>query len=141
MASRKKYVAQSAVIPYRNKKDLEILLITSLGTGRWVLPKGHVEDEMSPRESAIKEAFEEAGINGKVPDKKLGDYLYRKEDEIDGPTYKVDVYAMRVTYELEIWPEDSQRKREWMSAEKAAKSVNERDLRDLILSFAEAVKK
>ena len=141
MASRKKLVAQSAVIPYRNKKGLEILLVTSLGTGRWVLPKGHVEDEMTPRESAIKEAFEEAGINGKVPDKKVGDYVYHKDDKIDGTTYKVAVYAMRVTYELDIWPEDNQRKREWMSVEKAAHSVDEIELRQLILGFAETVKK
>ncbi|MEC8369939.1 MAG: NUDIX hydrolase, partial [Pseudomonadota bacterium] len=137
----KKFVAQSAVIPYRNKKGLEILLVTSLGTGRWVLPKGHVEDEMTPRESAIKEAFEEAGINGKVPDKKVGDYVYHKDDKIDGTTYKVAVYAMRVTYELDIWPEDNQRKREWMSVEKAAHSVDEIELRQLILGFAETVKK
>ena len=141
MASRKKFVAQSAVIPYRNKKGLEILLVTSLGTGRWVLPKGHVEDEMTPRESAIKEAFEEAGINGKVPDKKVGDYVYHKDDKIDGTTYKVAVYSMRVTYELDIWPEDNRRKREWMSVEKAAHSVDEIELRQLIWGFAETVKK
>ena len=141
MSSGKKFVAQSAVIPYRNKKGLEILLVTSLGTGRWVLPKGHVENEMTPRESAIKEAFEEAGINGKVPDKKVGDYVYHKDDKIDGTTYKVAVYAMRVTYELDIWPEDNQRKREWMSAEKAAHSVDEIELRQLILGFAETLKK
>ena len=106
-----------------------------------MLPKGHVEDEMTPRESAIKEAFEEAGINGKVPDKKVGDYVYHKDNEIGGTTYKVAVYAMRVTYELDIWPEDNQRKREWMSADKAAHSVDEIELRQLILGFAETVKK
>lgn len=141
MSSGKKFVAQSAVIPYRNKKGLEILLITSLGTGRWVLPKGHVEDQMTPRDSAIKEAFEEAGINGKVPDKKVGDYVYHKDNEIGGTTYKVAVYAMYVTYELDIWPEDNRRKREWMSSEKAAHSVDEIELRQLILRFAETVKK
>ena len=97
--------------------------------------------KMTPRESAIKEAFEEAGINGKVPDKKVGDYVYHKDDKIDGTTYKVAVYAMRVTYELDIWPEDNQRKREWMSVEKAAHSVDEIELRQLILGFAETVKK
>ena len=48
---------------------------------------------------------------------------------------------MRVTYELDIWPEDNQRKREWMSVEKAAHSVDEIELRQLILGFAETVKK
>ena len=96
---------------------------------------------MTPRESAIKEAFEEAGINGKVPDKKVGDYVYHTDDKIDGSTYKVAVYAMRVTYELDIGPEDNQRKREWMSVEKAAHSVDEIELRQLILGFAETVKK
>ena len=142
MASQETYVAQSGIIPYRNKgKDLEVLLITSVGSGRWILPKGHIEDGMSPRESATKEALEEAGINGTVSAKKIGDYTYSKKGKKNGPTYKVEVYAMRVNFELEIWPEEGERQRKWMPIQEAIKSVNEKELRSLIQHFSEVMKK
>ena len=103
MASHETFVAQSGVIPYRNKgKGLEILLITSIGNGRWILPKGHIADGLSPRESATKEALEEAGVNGTVSTKKIGDYTYSKKGKKNGPIYKVDIYTMHVNFELEI---------------------------------------
>ena len=64
------YIPQSAILPYCVRKSgPKFLLITSIGSGRWVLPKGHIASDMTPRQSAIKEAFQEAGINGKVQKK------------------------------------------------------------------------
>ena len=55
--------SQSAVIPYRiSKKGLEILLITSLKKKNWIVPKGYIEFNLTPFESAKKEAYEEAGV-------------------------------------------------------------------------------
>ena len=142
MASQETYVAQSGIIPYRNKgKDLEVLLITSVGSGRWILPKGHIEDGMSPRESATKEALEEAGVNGTVSTKKIGDYTYSKKEKKNGPIYKVDIYAMHVNFELEIWPEEGKRQRKWMPIQEAIKSVNEKGLRSVIRHFSELMGK
>ena len=58
---------QSGVVPFKRSKDgLQVLLITSRSGKRWVIPKGIVESEFSPQESAQKEAYEEAGITGKI---------------------------------------------------------------------------
>ena len=67
MAKKSNLISHSAILPYRLRKmGPEFLLITSIGSGRWVLPKGHINSNMTPRQSAIKEAFEGAGINGKL---------------------------------------------------------------------------
>jgi 8-oxo-dGTP pyrophosphatase MutT (NUDIX family) len=64
---------QSGVIPYRRvQNQLEILLITSIRRGRWIIPKGLVEPHLSPAESACQEAWEEAGVVGQVDSKPLG---------------------------------------------------------------------
>ena len=142
MASDKKHIAQSAVLPYRTKgKDLEFLLITSHGSGRWVLPKGHLEPQMTPKESAVKEAFEEAGVNGKVSQDALGHYTYTKDAEPGGLSYRVEVFAMHVNYTLDSWPEVDSRTRQWMTPKRAAASVDEKALRKLLLGFADSFKK
>ena len=85
--------------------------------------------------------LEEAGINGTVSAKKIGYYTYSKKGKKNGPTYKVEVYAMRVNFELEIWPEEGERQRKWMPIQEAIKSVNEKELRSLIQHFSEVMKK
>lgn len=138
MASGKKQISQSAVLPFRTQgKALEYLLITSHGSGRWVLPKGHITPRMTAKESAVKEAFEEAGVNGKIGREPLGHYTYTKKDEPKGRSYRVEVYAMQVNYLLDDWPEAGSRTRQWMSPEEAAKSVREDALRNIFLDFAE----
>ena len=120
---------QSAVIPYRVGADgLEVLLITSRKRKRWVLPKGVVEPGMTPADSAEKEAFEEAGIEGRVDDRSLGSYQYRKW----GGTCTVEVFAMRVTGESDEWPEAEVRTRAWLTPAEAAGRVDEADLKQMI---------
>ena len=113
--------------------------MTSLDTRRWVLPKGHIESGLSPRESAIREAFEEAGIEGDVAGARIGGYAYRKADETSGGIYRVAVYPMAVSRILRRWPERSLRRRKWMTPEEAIAAVNERKLRKLIARFAETL--
>lgn len=142
MPDKSVHIPQSAILPYRIRKSaLEILLITSIGSGRWVLPRGHIEPELTARQSAIKEAFEEAGINGKVPRTSFGTYTYRKDDRPDSLPYHVEVFTMRVTYMMDSWPEELRRTREWMSASKASNSVDEKELRSMILAFAEEIER
>lgn len=123
---------QSAVIPYRRKAgDLEVLLITSRKRKRWVMPKGVVEPGMTPADSAEKEAYEEAGIEGTVDGRPLGSYRYRKW----GGTCTVEVFAMRVTAESDWWPESDSRTREWMLPGEAASRVDEAELREMIAAL------
>lgn len=113
----------SGCVVYRineEKARMEILLVTSNSGKNWVFPKGGVEPDLSSRESAAKEVWEEAGVIGQVG-QKLGKYRYMKNDQMQ----KVTMYAMRYERDAESWPEENLRERRWFSADKAMRKVNE----------------
>ena len=113
---------QAAVIPYRIRKErVEVALITTSAGKRWILPKGSVDVGELPREAAIREAEEEAGLRGVVARKPVGRYQHAKGNSLR----RVDVYFMRVTRELEHWLEDKIRRRRWMRVEDAAEFLRE----------------
>ncbi|MGK2908330.1 MAG: NUDIX hydrolase, partial [Sphingobium sp.] len=113
-----------------------MLLVTSRGTGRWVIPKGNVGSDVAPHAAAAREAEEEAGVCGPVCPTPLGSYRYRKT-KASGASLMVDVdvYPLAVTRELGEWKESEERERRWFSLAEAAEAVDEHDLRDLIRSF------
>ena len=120
---------QSAVLPYRFAAGrVEVLLITSRGGKRWVLPKGIVEPGMSALDSARKEAREEAGVEGIAGGTPLGTYTYGKW----GGTCTVDVYPLEVVEEFDDWPEAGTRRRRWFALRKATERVDEKALRGII---------
>jgi 8-oxo-dGTP pyrophosphatase MutT (NUDIX family) len=53
-----------AALPYRRRPDttVEIMLITSRDTGRWLIPKGWPAPGIEPAEAAAREAYEEGGL-------------------------------------------------------------------------------
>jgi 8-oxo-dGTP pyrophosphatase MutT (NUDIX family) len=102
---------QAAVIPYRIRKErIEVALVTTSRGKGWIVPKGSVDDGERPRDAAIREAEEEAGLRGVVARKRLGHYLHVK----GSGRRRVDVYLMRVTNVRERWLEDKFRRRRWM---------------------------
>ncbi len=102
---------QAAVIAYRIRKEqVEVALVTRSGGKGWIVPKGSVDEGERPRDAAIREAEEEAGLRGVVPRKPLGRYLHIKSDG----SRRVDVYLMRVTNARDHWREDKLRRRRWM---------------------------
>jgi 8-oxo-dGTP pyrophosphatase MutT (NUDIX family) len=128
---------QVAALPWRQTdKGVEIMLITSRDTGRWILPKGWPEGGEELYESAAREAAEEAGLTGKMSPKALGGYLYGKRQN-SGMERRCEVlvFAMEVEDVAASWPEKDQRSREWFSAPKAASLVHEQDLAEIIRSF------
>lgn len=125
-------VEQSAVIPYRIQNgQIEVMVITSSTGKRWVIPKGLIEPDMTPQDSAAKEAWEEAGLLGKVFPDLLGTYEYQKS----GYTCQVEVFLLQVQTVLDKWPEASSRKRQWVSIPKAIKRVNEPELKLIIANL------
>jgi phosphohistidine phosphatase len=128
---------QSAVIPYRKGKDgLQVLLITSRGGKKWVVPKGLVEPDMTPADSAGKEAMEEAGISGKIDSKSLGHYSYEKW----GGICDVEVFPMLVKTIGDTWLEDF-RKRKWFSIKDAIKLIPQEALIEMIRDLPRSLKK
>jgi phosphohistidine phosphatase len=129
------FCRQSGVIPYRLRKgSIQILLITSRKARCWIIPKGIIEHDYSARNSAAKEALEEAGVKGSVHRKLLGIYRHRKF----GQTCTVKVYPMRVTRIYKVW-EEADRDREWVSLKKALKLVSNGGLKRVMKKLPRTV--
>jgi 8-oxo-dGTP pyrophosphatase MutT (NUDIX family) len=131
---------QYAALPWRRTADaVEILLITTRNTKRWIVPKGWPLDGRSPRECAAQEALEEAGVLGEVGRKPLGWFSYdklRKSGEV--LHCKVQVYAMEVARQRRSWAEKAARQTRWCSPQEALTHVSEPGLRQIISKFARA---
>jgi 8-oxo-dGTP pyrophosphatase MutT (NUDIX family) len=126
---------QFAALPYRQLPDLtlEVMLITSRDTGRWVIPKGWPAEREAAWDCAAREAREEAGLVGEIQKRPIGSYHYKKLFDNGLPVWcTVEVFALAVTGRLESWPEQSERAGRWFTLEDAANAVDEPDLGALI---------
>ncbi len=128
---------QYAALPYRlGAEGLQILLVTSRETQRWVIPKGWPMRGKKPPAAAAREAFEEAGVTGKVGRAAIGAYRYVKLLKNGAPLVcQVDVFPLLVERRRKRWPEQQQRTGHWFKAGEAAESVREPELQALIARF------
>lgn len=105
-------------MPWRLASDggLEFLLVTSRTSKHWLLPKGWPIPGKSGVESALQEAFEEAGIHAKGQETPIGRYAFIKvlHDLTELPC-TMAVYAVGNIREVDEWPEKGQRERGWFS--------------------------
>ncbi len=128
---------QFGALGYRIQRGkVQVLLITSRTNKRWVLPKGWPVDGATPIEAALREAHEEAGIEGKVTGNCVGIYSRTKSlgKKKDLPCI-VAIYPLKVTRLLSDYPEKSQRKRKWFSLKKAAAAIDQPELRQIVMGF------
>ena len=127
---------QFGALCYRMKKDkLKILMITSRSGKRWILPKGWPIDGATPAKAAAREAFEEAGAEGKVGGHCLGIYSYYRDFKGDDMPCVVAIYPLHVKKVHAIFPEKGQRKRKWVSQKKAVEMVENPELGQIIKNF------
>ena len=119
---------QAGAMPYSVVDGRVVfLLITSRRTGRWIFPKGDIEPNMSPWESAALEAQEEAGVTGEVGTEPVGSY--RSSASSDGSALvDVDLFPLRVETQLDTWKEMDQRLRHWAVLPEARRLLNDRSL-------------
>ena len=114
-----------------------VLLITSRETRRWVLPKGWPKPGVLPHRQAAREAFEEAGITGRIERTRIGQYTYAKLLRNGRMLHcRVDVFPLLVERFLDDWPERGQRELAWFTLGEAATLVEEPDLAALLLDIA-----
>ena len=130
---------QFAALCYRIKNDrLQFCLVTSRRSGRWIVPKGWPMNGETPMDAAATEAFEEAGVTGKIFPQPVGVFSYykvRTENEL--PCIAV-LYALKVKKVHSRWPEKKERQRKWVSRKKAAAMVSDTELSEIIMRFTPA---
>lgn len=131
---------QVAALCWRLRKGrAQVLLVTSRETGRWVLPKGWPILGHAPEVAAQREAWEEAGVEGKVSPQSIGCYGYQKILRNRNPMpCSVQVFPLRVQTLKGSFPERKERRRKWFKAEEATHLVAEPELADLLQRLSEA---
>ena len=114
--------------------DKQVLLVTSRGTGRWIIPKGWPMRGKDGPGSAMQEAWEEAGVREatSVGDP-IGTYTYEKRKE-NGMSFPVEtmVYPVSVQKLEDKFPEVKERTRKWFSPADAANLVQEPELKTIL---------
>jgi 8-oxo-dGTP pyrophosphatase MutT (NUDIX family) len=131
-------LSQYAALCYRisARNNPKVLLVTSRETGRWVIPKGWPMPNRSGGECALTEAYEEAGVFGRLYDVCVGYYTYNK---VLGPRVEVPcvvaVYPVNVLGLRDDFPEKDQRRRKWFSPQAAAERVAEPELSVILEGF------
>lgn len=132
---RGKPLRQAAAAVFRGEAEKrELLLITSRDTGRWIVPKGWIENDEDGPAAALREAWEEAGVTGElVSPRSIGHYRYVKQRPRRGDVLcDVDVYEVNLKEEKKQWPEKTERTRQWFPVAEAIGLVDEPGLKDLI---------
>jgi len=130
------FYIQSGVIPYQLQDgELKLMLVTGKSGKRWVIPKGVIEKDLTPRESAEKELFEEAGLKGRVHTESIGEYQYHKW----GGTCNVQVFPCEISEVLKKWPDSGVRKRKWVSIKEATNMIDEDVLKNLFRQLPEHI--
>lgn len=120
----------------RGAAGLEVLLVTSRESRRWVTPKGGRMPGLTDAQAAAAEALEEAGVEGVVVEPPLGTFRYLKWlKRGEGRWCVVSLYALEVAVQHEAWQEQHERTREWVGRDEAVRRVDEPELKALIAAF------
>ena len=131
---------QYGALPYRLMDDgsVEFLLVTSRRTKRWIIPKGWPIKGLGPAATAEREAFEEAGVLGKISRRSVGSFQYLKQlkDGSRSVTCNVLVFPLRVDRELTAWPEADQRELCWLDPTGAADRISDAGMKGVIEAAA-----
>src|ERR1700685_2314002 len=115
---------QVAAVCYRIRgKAIEFLLVQTRG-GRWIFPKGSAEPGLSHAQAAALEAFEEAGVHGRIEEASFARYVRRerggaRKSAAKSGKKELAVYAHLCEVSRLSPPKESKRDRTWFSFEEA----------------------
>ena len=140
-ARKGKRLTQVGVLAYRRNDSgsLELLLVTTRDTQRFMIPKGWRLKGKSDVRSASEEAREEAGVVGSPEPSPIGTFQYWKRLDDAFVPITVKVFAMEVDRELAEWRERAERRRAWLAPEQAAALVDEPALGAMLLDASERI--
>jgi 8-oxo-dGTP pyrophosphatase MutT (NUDIX family) len=131
---------QYGALPYRFDLSgaLEILLVTTRRTRQWIIPKGWPIKDLSGSQTALQEAYEEAGVRGDIKSRAIGTFTYikRLDDTKTNVACEVKVYPLLVKRQFKNWPEMAQREARWFRPQTIKKLIAIPQLRRLIAEFA-----
>jgi 8-oxo-dGTP pyrophosphatase MutT (NUDIX family) len=130
---------QYGALPYRFTPTaaLEILIVTTRQSRRWIVPKGWPIKRLTPSKSAAREAFEEAGVRGKIGVRAIGNFRYKKTGQNGAdPDYEVKIFPLLVRRQSATWPEHGQRVVQWVDPEKAIALIREPEKKAIVAKFA-----
>ncbi len=132
---------QVAAVCYRvGRKGIEFLLVQTRGSGRWTFPKGGTEPGLTHAQAAAVEAFEEAGVHGRIEEASFARYLRRKKGrckDSNSPTVATKAHLCEV-----LWrdsPEETGRNPSWFSPEKAKQRLRQERSADFAAEIARVV--
>ena len=125
MAHSSEFIRQAAALPLRNGR---VCLVTSSNGKRWVIPKGLIEPGQTAAETALREAWEEAGLTGVLREEPIGSYVYEKWC---GACHVI-VYVMHVSEVAQEWPERAVRQRLWLSPAGAQERIDDPGLAEIV---------
>ena len=112
-----KRASQASVVPYRiAASGVEFCLITTRRSRQWGFPKGRIGRHKTVEDVGLLEAYEEAGVTGRIVGEPLGQYAYNK----DGRRWSVTVMLMEVNGCIDHWKESHQRLRRWAPLHEAS---------------------
>lgn len=134
MANQTDFIRQAAALPVKNGR---VCLVTSSNGKRWVIPKGLIEPGQTAGETALVEAWEEAGLVGALHPEPIGSYVYQKW----GGVCHVTVFFMEVTEVAQDWPERDLRQRTWLGPNSAVERIEETGLAEVLRVALEAREK
>jgi 8-oxo-dGTP pyrophosphatase MutT (NUDIX family) len=137
MLGTMEFSRQVGALPVRRAPDgaLLVLLVTTLQTQRWIIPKGWPWPNRQDWAAAAAEAREEAGVLGEARAASIGSFTYEKRRPTGSVPVRVSVYLLEVQEELDTWPDCERRRRAWFTLSEAAEAVQEPELRALLLQL------
>jgi 8-oxo-dGTP pyrophosphatase MutT (NUDIX family) len=120
---------QAAAVCYRVRGgEIEFLLVRTRGSGRWTFPKGSAEPGLTHAQAAALEAFEEAGVHGRIEEASFARYVRRRgarKSRAGSGKKELAVYAHLCEVFRLSPPKESKRNRTWFSAQDAKQRLRE----------------
>ena len=122
-------IREIGALPYRMRNaQLEIVLITTRRRKRWIFPKGQSEKRLTSRKVAELEAFEEAGVVGRIEKGNNREFTIRRGTQ----KVKITVFALKFDQILDQWPEANERQRVVIRCDDALKMIKGKSLRKCV---------